>query len=734
MAVANAIASLASEVARDVRSEKAVPALFCGLISAVLILVFSVSMAAVIFSGPLSDHFAVGAGVVLFGYCVIGTVVALTSGLPGAMAGAPMPSVVMMVVIAGSIDLEGQSLFVTAISAALLGTAVTGICFLAIGHFRLASFFRFIPYPVAGGFIAGTGGLACILALELMGITIKNPDGLFSLEADALRFAGIGIGFGLGLFALMRIWRKFYVFPAAFVLASILFHVTIAALGMSADDAREAGLLFSVATGGGLWPPFGISDFAFIDWEVMAQQIPNILILVAVTLICVVMNLGGIELAANCDLDWNHEFKAAGWANTLTGFGGAPPGCLIALSSIRNSLFGAMTRLTGLVTALTLGFALLTGDALLKLFPVHLIAGVLLFLGMQMVDEWLVRSRRKLVFSDFAVIAVVFLTIVVFGFLEGVGVGMLFTSAIFVISLSRTDMIENRYTLRERQSRKTRPIPDRAILLAEGQRAQAHELRGYLFFGTAYRMADELRLSLKDDPFPQFMLLGFRNVSGFDFSAVNALARFIRAANMEGVTVVIFGASDRLRSTLMSELPKEALEELVMETEEDRALEKCEDMIIENWRREFGQERSGRQQLLDRVVDDLERHLERLASFEQLIHDIEEYLEPRTYSPGESIVAHDVPREGMQLLQEGQASQHDSSGNRLVQFSAGDVIEPGSAFGPDAASFATIAEDQCRTLLLTPAAKDRLARSDPKRALELYEYVLANIASTRGIG
>ena len=121
MAVANAIASLASEVARDVRSEKAVPALFCGLISAVLILVFSVSMAAVIFSGPLSDHFAVGAGVVLFGYCVIGTVVALTSGLPGAMAGAPMPSVVMMVVIAGSIDLEGQSLFVTAISAALLG-------------------------------------------------------------------------------------------------------------------------------------------------------------------------------------------------------------------------------------------------------------------------------------------------------------------------------------------------------------------------------------------------------------------------------------------------------------------------------------------------------------------------------------------------------------------------------------------------------------------------------------
>ncbi|MDE0345726.1 MAG: SulP family inorganic anion transporter, partial [Boseongicola sp.] len=698
MAVANAIASLASELARDVRSEKAVPALFCGLISAVLILVFSVSMAAIIFSGPLSDHFAVGAGVVLFGYCVIGTVVALTSGLPGAMAGAPMPSVVMMVVIAGSIDLEGQPLFVTAVSAALIGTAVTGLCFLAIGHFRLASFLRFIPYPVAGGFIAGTGGLACVLALELMGITIRNPEGLVSLEPDTLQFAGIGIGFGVGLFALMRIWRKFYVFPATFALAAILFHAAIAAFGVSADEAREAGLLFSVA-GAGLWPPFEISDLGFIDWGVMTQQIPNILILVAVTLICVVMNLGGIELAANCDLDWNHEFKAAGWANALTGVGGAPPGCLIALTSIRNSLFGAMTRLTGLVTALTLGIVLLTGDALLKLFPVHLIAGVLLFLGMQMVDEWLARSWRKLVFTDYAAIVVVFLTIVVFGFLEGVGVGMLFTSAIFVISLSRTDMIENRYTLRERQSRKMRPIPDRAILLAEGQLAQAHELRGYLFFGTAYRLADQLRLSLRDDPFPQFMLLGFRNVSGFDFSAVNALARFIRAANTEGVTVVIFGASDRLTSTLRSELPKEALQELVMEVDADHAIEKCEDMIIENWRCEFGQERSGRQQLLERVVEDLERHLERMAMFEQLIQEIEEYLEPRTYSPGESIVAPGVPQEGMQLLQDGRASQHDATGNRLIQFAAGDVIEPGSAFGTAAANLATIAEVPCRTLV-----------------------------------
>ena len=99
------------------------------------------------------------------------------------------------------------------------------------------------------------------------------------------------------------------------------------------------------------------------------------------------------------------------------------------------------------------------------------------------------------------------------------------------------------------------PCPDRAILLAEGHRAQAYLLRGYLFFGIAYRLADRLRQSLKIHPAPNCILLGFENVSGFDFSAVNAIVRFIRSADAEGVKVVIFKASDRFEATLRAELP-----------------------------------------------------------------------------------------------------------------------------------------------------------------------------------
>ncbi len=38
-------------------------------------------------------------------------------------------------------------------------TVLTGITFLAIGTFKRGNLIRFVPYPVVGGFLAGTGWL-----------------------------------------------------------------------------------------------------------------------------------------------------------------------------------------------------------------------------------------------------------------------------------------------------------------------------------------------------------------------------------------------------------------------------------------------------------------------------------------------------------------------------------------------------------------------------------------------
>ena len=196
--------ALARELFGDLRSQKLVPAVSCGAITGVQLVVFSVSMAAVIFSGPLEPFLAGGLGLVLFGYCAIGTLVAIGSGFRGAVAGAPLPSVMMLLAISTTIDLDGRALFVTAVAAALIGTMAAGVGFLAIGHFRLARFLRFIPYPVAGGFIAGTGGARMLGRAPVDGDQPRSQHPVSPLGPDVTLNLGIGLAYGLGLFVLMK--------------------------------------------------------------------------------------------------------------------------------------------------------------------------------------------------------------------------------------------------------------------------------------------------------------------------------------------------------------------------------------------------------------------------------------------------------------------------------------------------------------------------------------------------
>ena len=724
--------SLLSELQRDLFSAQAFPALFCGLIGGVVMLVLGVSMVAGTFSGSLSPYFSSGAGLVLFSYLVTGMVLALGSGFKGAVAGPPIPSFMMLFEIASAIDLEGRALFMTVVVAALVGTVATGLFFLLMGRFRLANLFRFIPYPVAGGFMAGTGGLACKVALGVVGVSFDGDVFSSALTPEAAASVALGGAYGVGLFVASKIWKSVLILPISFIVAAAAFQGGLMAFDLSGDEARAAGFLFSTSSAGGLWPPFAGSDLAYIDWKAFAGQIPNLLILITVTLVCVVMHLGGLEVATKVELNWNREFRATGWANLAAGFGGAPPGCLLALACVRSVLFGATTRLAGVFNALALRAALLLGDTLLQLFPAPLVAGVLLLVGLRMLDDWLVGSRHRLAWTDHGIIVLMFVAIVFFGFLEGVGIGLLVTGIFFVVSLSRVDAIDSRFTLREQKSKKFRPVPDRAILLAAGERVHAYRLHGYLFFGSAYRLVDRLKQSLYAHPTPLCILLSFSRVSGLDYSAVHALTRFFQAAHDASVSVVAHGVSRRLETEFMRGLPPSTGEAIIVEPNEDRALERCEEIVIAKWKSELQEEESARLSLRERVVDEFERHLDRQVMFEELLCELEQWLDPCEYAPGEALVTLGQPRNGLQLLLEGTASQFDAAGSRLIQYAAGDVIEPRGAFGLSKARTSTIADERCRTLVLSRAKRLLLQETEPQHLLNLYKYVLTAESPAEG--
>ena len=98
----------------------------------------------------------------------------------------------------------------------------------------------------------------------------------------------------------------------------------------------------------------------------------------------------------------------------------------------------------------------------------------------------------------------------------------------------------------------------------------------------------------------------------------------------------------------------------------------------------------------------MERHLDRQILFEELVHDLRDWLEPHEYDTGETLVAIGEPLQGLQLLTTGRASVYDSTGARLFQCGPGDAVEPRGAFGAHAATATAVADEPCRTMMLTP--------------------------------
>ena len=715
--------NLASELRTDIAAAKSIPALSAGFTSGLGLLVAQVAFGSFIFSGALAPYASQGIGLVLFGNFAACLVIALAGGYRGAIAGLSPALVIVMALVGSTMDADGDALFITTAGALMIGAVATGVCCLLIGRFRLANLVRFVPYPVAGGFVAGIGGAVCLAAMSLMGADTEWRTIPALVEPSMLWRWSPGAAFGIALYGAMKRWGNPLILPVSVALAAGAYHLVLAALDISGDEARMAGLLLESTTDGNLWPALQPADLFNVDLGAMVKQLPTMLTLMVVALIVVIMNIAGLEMAANQELDWDREFRATGFASVVAGLGGGTAASLIVPASLRSKLFGATTRLTGVVAALVIGGALFLGDGMLELVPVPLVGGILFFAGLGMLDEGLVRSRKRLPWSEYGIIVLIFVVIIAFGLFEGTGTGMLATLVFFAVRLSRVDAIESSFTARERRSSKARPVPDRAILLEEGRRVQAYRLRGYIFFGSVCPLADHLRKSLSAEPRPVCLLLDFSAVSGFDFSAVNVLARFLQTANAGGVQVVLSTISAQLRTGLERNLPPPDFAALRVESNADRALERCEEIVIDAWRTSAGVANERHASLLEHTAADLERHLDRQVHFEKLIEELRSWLDPRQYSPDETLSAPDEAHASLQLLMSGRASAYDTEGARIRQWSPGDVIWPPDPMDENASP--VIADEPCRTMVLTAASRRWLEDHEERLALKLYRYLLA---------
>lgn len=101
--------------------------------------------------------------------------------------------------------------------------------------------------------------------------------------------------------------------------------------------------------------------------------------------------------------------------------------------------------------------------------PKLVIGGLLLFLGLDLLLDSVVRSRTRLPIEEYGLVVLILVTNAVLGFLAGVVLGVVAALVLFAISYSRNDVVRHELSGTSYQSNVERPASDQAVLQQAAQ-------------------------------------------------------------------------------------------------------------------------------------------------------------------------------------------------------------------------------------------------------------------------
>jgi len=724
-----------SQDATPLPSARILNSLSIGLAVGILSVVNELSFASLIFAGSLSGQAIRATALPLFGGLAVGLVVACLSNFRASVSiPQDTPTAIlaptaaaMAVALAGS---DPDTAFATVAAAMGLSTLVTAAVFLLLGRFRLGDLVRFMPYPVIGGFLAGTGWLLLSGSFGIMTGAALRLDLLDQLLTRGALLKWIpGAAMALVLFFGLRRFRNFLVLPGVLAGSLVLFFLVLHLSGMGLDGARALGLLLKTGGEAPGWPAFGPRDLALVRWDVILSQAGPLLTIPLLASISLLLNASGVELGSRRDMDLNRELVVNGLGNIVGGLGCSHAGYTTLSLSLFGATTGAYSRLVGLTSAAVCAGVLFLGAGLVESSPRFLLGGLVFFLGLATLWDWLVDGWRRMPLTDYLLVLGILLVIVHFGFLTGVGVGLAAAIALFVISYSRISVVRGQSDGARLRSTVERPLPHERLLQAHGGRIAVFRLQGFLFFGTANALLSRLTARMRDEAHPLLcILLDFRQVHGFDVSALNSFHRLAQVARTRNVHLVLAAAPARFQEQIRRTAGPDA-EVFQMREDLDRGLEWCEDRLLEQELREMEKRRAqgGQDDFFLSVVDDLMLHLEQKELFEEISERLGPWLEERRLEPGRVFVAQGRPLEGLFLLLRGTAREYaEREGGESVRLR---TMGPGTTAGElgvtqgrlSPSSVAAVSE--CLVGFLPAEKLQRLEQENPELALALHKLL-----------
>ncbi len=476
---------------------------------------------------------------------VVGILTAIWAGLVAALMGGSNYNVVgptgaLSGILASYAILHGSETLAT---VALLSGVIIYLAYV----FRLHKYLVFVPGSAIHGFTLGVAfiiGLGQLnFALGITGLTAheKFIDNLL----ESVRHFGMFSYASLVLFSaslvLLLLFKKFYPrLPGAIILAPIGI-----ALGMLFQNKS----VFALQTLGSLYPHMSTAFFLPIK-PFFSQS--AIIAAFAVALVAILETMISAKIAdgmTGTRHSRRKEMRGLALANIVSGlFGGMPATAALARTSL-NIKTGATSKISAAISSFGVAIIALFFLKFFKFIPLAVIAAILVFVAVQMVEaEHFMRMfkyDRKNFYLSLVTAAITVFEDPIIGILFGVGVA----SLLLMEKLSR-----GQFDLAINDSKKgmvDRINGDRMQKIVQGSDTIVYSIKGLLCYINSESHVSRFRLHLNGS---KNVILRMRSVYYIDMDGVEAVDEIVTILKNANKNVYVTGVSS-LISEMLSESP-----------------------------------------------------------------------------------------------------------------------------------------------------------------------------------
>lgn len=488
---------------------------------------------------PLALAFGVasgaGAAAGLYGAIAVGFFAALFGGTPSQVSGPTGPmTVVMAVILTETIALDPDR----GLEIAFTVVSLAGILQILAGQLRLGRYFVMVPFPVVSGFMTGIGVIIITLQLApLLGVSAQStpvdalvalPEAVRTLSVPALILGGSTL---LALF----LWpKRFQVLPPP-----LMALIGLTALSMGADFS-EVPRIGEIPRGlpSIHWPQFPL--------DYLPQMLGSACLLAALGAIDSLLTSLVADNLTRTQHDSDRELRGQGIGNIVAGLIGGLPGAGATMRTLVNIRLGGRTKASGMLHSVVLAVLMLGAAPLGEQIPLAVLAGILLKVGLDIVDwRFLRRLHKTPPFSAGLMLLVLIITVFV-DLITAVAIGVFIANLETLYRFSEhqltTMSIGN-----SAQDIPNLPADEEALLAEANQRVLLYKLNGFMSYGLSRGIAR--RFSSVSDY--QVLVIDFTEVAHVDLSAGLTLSEMIEDAHDHGRHVLLAGLSEPLCQSLL---------------------------------------------------------------------------------------------------------------------------------------------------------------------------------------